>query len=261
MTEDVRITDAGPIRTLELNRPGSKNSLTLDVNRRLIDALTDAATNASVRCVVLRGAGGSFCSGLDLRILSDLQHDRSQLEQNLRTLFHGLIRALRDLPKPVVAFVDGPAVGFGCDLALACDLRIATERARFGEIFVQRGLMPDGGGTYVLPRLVGLGKAMELLLTGDLVEPGEALRLGLVNRVVPSAELDARGAELAEKLAAAPPLVVARVKDAVYKSLNGTFDEALEREVTGQLALLASKDFAEGLDAFFAKRPPRFRGE
>lgn len=261
MNEDVRITDAGPVRTLMLDRPESKNSLTLDVNRRMIEALVDAGKNPAIRCVVLRGSGGSFCSGLDLRILSELKGDRSQLEQNLRSLFHGLVRAIRELPKPVVALVDGHAVGFGCDLALACDLRIATERARFGEIFVKRGLMPDGGGTWVLPRLVGLGKAMELLLLGDLVEPDEALRLGLVNRIVASAELDARGTELAERLAAAPPLVVARVKDAVYKSMTGSFDEALERELEGQLALLGSQDFVEGLDAFFAKRPPQFRGQ
>ncbi len=261
MPEDVRITDAGPIRTLELNRPESKNSLTLDINRRLIAALSDAASNPAVRCVVLRGAGGSFCSGLDLRILSELQHDHAQLDESLFALFHGVVRALRELPKPVVAFVDGPAVGFGCDLALACDLRIATERARFGEIFVKRGLMPDGGGTYLLPRLVGLGKALELMLLGDLVEADEALRLGLVNRVVASAELDVRGAELVERLAAAPPLVVARVKDAVYKGLTGSFDDALLREAEGQLTLLASEDFAEGLAAFFGKRPPVFRGE
>lgn len=261
MNEDVRILDAGPVRTLELNRPESKNSLTLDVNRRLLAALAEAAENPAIQCVVLRGAGGSFCSGLDLRILSEQKADYAQLEENLRTLFHPLVRALRDLPKPVVAFVDGPAVGFGCDLALACDLRIATERARFGEIFVKRGLMPDGGGTWVLPRLVGLGKAMELLLLGDLVEPDEALRLGLVNQVVPSAELDARGLELVTRLAAAPPLVVARVKDAVYKGLQSTFDESLERELVGQLTLLGSKDFAEALEAFFAKRPPQFRGE
>lgn len=261
MSEELRIVDAEGVRTLALHRPDTKNSLSPDVNRRLIAALAAAGEDDGIRCVVLTGAGGSFCSGLDLRILSGLKHDPATLEQNLRSLFHGLIRAIRALPKPVVALVDGPAYGFGCDLALACDLRVATERARFCEVFVKRGLMPDGGATYFLPRLVGVSKALELMLLGDPIDAEAALALGLVSEIVPSSELATRGLQLAQRLARSPPLVIARIKDAVYNSLQGSLDQALEREVTGQLAILQSMDFEEGLSAYLGKREPKFRGE
>jgi enoyl-CoA hydratase/carnithine racemase len=178
----------------------------------------------------------------------------------MRKYFHGLIRAVRRVEKPVVALVDGPAVGFGCDLALACDLRIVSERASFAEVFVRRGLMPDGGGTWSLQRIVGLGRALELMLTGDVVDAVRAERIGLANRIVPSAELAAHVAKLAAQLAEGPPLAIAAIKHAAYAGADGTLDEALEREATGQMRLLASADFAEGVAAFVGKRPPRFRG-
>lgn len=260
MNDELRIRDRDGVRTLELDRPATKNSLSPEINRRLIDALAEAERDSSVRCVVLAGAGGAFCSGLDLRILTGLKHDPKTLETNMRELFHGLIRAIRALPKPVVAVVDGPAFGFGCDLALACDLRIASERASFCEVFVKRGLMPDGGATYMLPRLIGLGKALELMLLGDAVDAAEALRLGLVSEVAKVDELAARVERWTTRLAAASPLVVSRIKDAVYKGIGGSLDDALERECAGQLEILQSKDFDEGLTAYLEKRPPRFTG-
>jgi len=161
---------------------------------------------------------------------------------------------------PPIAAVDGAAVGFGCDLALACDLRIASRRAWFAELFVRRGLMPDGGGTFTLPRLIGLGRALELMFTGDRVDAERAVSIGLCNRLVEVSELVPSTRQLAESLAGGPPLVYAAIKRAVYGSLDGTLDSALDRELEAQVRLLQSKDFAEGIAAFMGKRHPIFQG-
>src|SRR5262245_19315326 len=228
MSQEVQVVDEAGVRWIALDRPECKNGLTDEVNAQIIAAL-DGATAA--RCVVLSGKGGNFCSGLDLRAAAARPGGFDNLEEHMRKYFHGMIRAVRKLEKPVVALVDGAAVGFGCDLALACDLRLGTERTRFGELFVKRGLMPDGGGTFSLPRLVGVGKALELMLTGDLVGADEALRLGLVNRLLPSAEAEAQTWDLARRLAKGPPLVHAWIKRSVYGALSGTLDDALENEL------------------------------
>ncbi|HZS41866.1 MAG TPA: enoyl-CoA hydratase [Polyangia bacterium] len=261
MSQDVQVTDDAGVRWIALDRPESKNGLTDEVNQKIIDALDGAGAERAIRCVVVTGRGGNFCSGLDLKSAAARSGGFDSAEEHMRKYFHGLIRAVRRVEKPVVALVDGAAVGYGCDLALACDLRIATERTRFGEVFVKRGLMPDGGGSFSLPRLVGVGKALELMFTGDLVPADEALRIGLVNRVIPSAEAEAQTWAFARRLAAGPPLVHAWIKRAVYGALEGSFDQALETEVKGQMQLLRSKDFFEGVSAFFQKREPRFSGE
>jgi enoyl-CoA hydratase/carnithine racemase len=261
MSTDLHVIDEAGVRWIALDRPESKNGLTDEVNGRIIDALDGAAADRALRCVVLTGKGGNFCSGLDLKSAAQRAGGFDNAEEHLRKYFHGMIRAVRRVDKPVVALVDGAAVGYGCDLALACDLRIGTERTRFGEVFVKRGLMPDGGGTFSLPRLVGVGKALELMFTGDLIGADEALRLGLLNRVVPSAEAEAETWAFARRLASGPPLVHAFTKRAVYGALSGTLDDALENEAKGQIQLLRSKDFFEGVSAFFQKRDPKFSGE
>lgn len=259
--DEVKVREAAGVRWVELCRPGSKNGLTPAVNARLITALEGAAADPAVRVVVLTGAGGSFCSGVDLAEAARWgAQGRDEHEATLRGSFHALIRAVRAVPGPVIAAVDGPAVGFGCDLALACDLRLASDRARFGEVFVRRGLMPDGGGTWVLPRLVGLSRALELAFTGDVIDAAAAERYGLVSRVVAADELAAETEALATRLAKGPPLALRLIKQAVYAGLTGTLDEALERELAGQLSCLQSRDFAEGVAAFFAKRAPKFTG-
>ncbi|HEX4457335.1 MAG TPA: enoyl-CoA hydratase [Polyangia bacterium] len=259
---DVVITDDEGVCCIAINRPESKNGLTDSVNARIIEALQGAAALPAVRCVVITGTGGNFCSGLDLKALAaGGMGSLDSAEEHLQRYFHGMIRAVRALPKPVIALVDGAAVGYGCDLALACDLRIGTERTRFGEVFVKRGLMPDGGGTWSLPRLVGVGKALELMFTGDLVDAATAERLGLLNRVVASAEALAQTLELAKRIAAGPPLVHAWIKRAVYDAQSTSLDEALDVEARGQMQLLHSKDFLEGISAFFQKRAPNFTGE
>jgi enoyl-CoA hydratase/carnithine racemase len=261
MSTDVHVIDEAGVRWIALDRPESKNGLTDEVNARIIDAFDGAAADKGVRCVVLTGKGGNFCSGLDLRAAAQRPTGMESAEEHMRKYFHGMIRAVRRVEKPVIALVDGAAVGYGCDLALTCDLRIGTERTRFGEVFVKRGLMPDGGGTFSLPRLVGVGKALELMFTGDFVGAEEAARIGLLNRVVPSAEAEAQTWALARRLAAGPPLVHAWIKRAVYGALDGTLDDALETEVKGQMQLLRSRDFFEGVAAFFQKREPKFSGE
>lgn len=263
---DLLISDQGAVRCLTLNRPQSKNGLTVELVTALKGAVLAAGEQGSVRAVLLSGSAGSFCSGLDLKAAvemvqsmhtSDGSAPSLSNEDRMRNYFHGLIRAIRQIGKPVLAYVDGPAAGFGCDLALACDLRVGSARASFAELFVRRGLMPDGGSTYTLPRLVGVGKALELMMLGDTVNAAEAQRLGLLNAVV---EGEADAASWAQRLAAGPPLVLRAIKHAVYAALDSSMEEALDGEVRGQMKLLRTADFAEGMNAFFNKRPPHFTG-
>jgi enoyl-CoA hydratase/carnithine racemase len=257
--QEVQVRDEEAVRWIVLHRPESKNGLTLETNERMIAGLRGAAEDKAIRAVAIHGAGGAFSSGLDLKQAASAAGNLAEVEKNGRTYFHGLIRAVVSCPKPVVALVDGAAAGFGCDLALACDLRFCSERARFGEIFVKRGLMPDGGGTFMLPRLIGMGRALEMMLTGDLVDAQEALRIGLANRVVPTDGFEAAARDYLRKLAAGAPLVHAAVKRCVQSATS--LDQALDAELAVQVKLLQSKDFFEGVTAFFQKRPPDFKGE
>ena len=257
---DLHVDDRGGVRTITLDRPESRNGLTVEVTREV--AATVRGAPDATRVIVLTGANGAFCSGLDLKdAMRRGMQPGPEIERGMREGFHGMIRALVESDRPTIAAVDGAAAGFGCDLALACDLRIVSERAMFGEIFVHRGLMPDGGSTYHLPRLVGVGRALEMMFTGDKVAAEDAVRVGLANKLYPSAELMARVGELADRLAKGPPLVHRAIKRAVYASLDGDLDAALDREARGQMELLASRDFAEGITAFLQKREPKFEGK
>jgi enoyl-CoA hydratase/carnithine racemase len=257
---DLHVDDRDGVRSLTIDRPDSRNGLTVELTERIAAALVELPE--SIRTIVITGANGAFCSGLDLKeAMRRGITSGPELERGLRDSFHGAIRAIVTCARPTIASVDGAAAGFGCDLALACDLRIASDRAMFGEVFVKRGLMPDGGGTWLLPRIVGLGRALEMLLTGDMISAEEAHRIGLANRVVPSAELAERTRELATRLAKGPPLVHRFVKRSVYAGLDGDLAAALDREATGQLQLLASADFGEGIMAFLQKRDPHFQGK
>lgn len=259
---EVNISDESGVRWIEIDRPASKNGLTVDINAALIAALRAVEEREDLRTVVLTGAGGSFSSGLDLKeAMKQGPMKPEETEERMRSHFHGLIRALRELSVPTIAAVDGAAAGFGCDLALACDLRLLSDRARFGEIFARRGLMPDGGGTFFLPRLVGLSRALELMLTGEMIDAEEARRIGLASRVISAPSFREEVWAFATRLAAGPPLVYREIKRAVYASLSGDLDQALEREVEGQLRLLQSADFLEGVSAFLQKRDPDFKGK
>lgn len=247
------------VRILKLNRPAAMNALDTELVRALGDALARARDDAAVRAILVTGEGGAFCSGADLKeALATLGQGQSLGARVVP--FQAMIRTITETPKPVVAAVDGAAVGFGADLALACDLRVLSERAYLQEKFVGIGLMPDGGATFHLPRLVGIGRALELLLLGEKIEAARALELGLANRVVPTDRVVAEALALCQRLAEGPPLALSRIKMATRAALSSTLDEALSREGSGQAELLKSSDLAEGVSAWAAKRKPNFQG-
>ena len=248
----------GSVATLTMNRPQTKNALDPELLFALAKGLAEVAAARSVRAVVLTGAGDAFCSGADLKgALSDLDSG-ADLGPRI-TQFHALIRTIVHAPKPFIAAVRGPAVGFGADLALACDLRVLSPDAYIQEKFVAIGLMPDGGGSFWLPRLVGIGRALEYLLLGTRIDAPLALSLGLANRVAADERAEAQA--LAATLAAGPPLALAAIKGAVRESANAGIEAALEREKEGQTALLGSMDFREGVASWSAKRSPTFVGK
>lgn len=249
----------GAVALLRLNRPAALNALDAELVAALSRALESAIADPAVRAVVLTGTGGAFCSGADLKeALRDL--DAGVALGDRLAAFQKNVRLIAGSDKPVIAAVDGAAVGFGADLALACDLRLLSERGYLQEKFVGIGLMPDGGGTFHLARLIGLGRALELLLLGERVEAARAVELGLALRVVPEPQLLEEALALAERLADGPPLALAAIKHATRKSLDGTLDDALAREASGQTKLLQSADLREGVVAWTERRKPRFTG-
>jgi len=243
-----------------MNRPGTRNALDPELLRALAAGISDVVSDPSVRAVVLTGSGGAFCSGADLKgALGDLETGTDlgpRIEQ-----FHALIRGIVYADKPFIAALFGPAVGFGADLALACDLRVMADDAYLQEKFVAIGLMPDGGGTYWLPRLVGLGRALEFLMLGTRIDATLALELGLTNRVAAGAEALPEAQRIAATLAAGPPLALAAIKRAVREQATSNIDSALAREKHGQTELLRSQDFREGVAAWSGKRAPQFQGK
>ena len=251
----------GGIATITLNRPEKLNALHMELATALLGALRRAGEDDDVRCVVLTGAGRAFCAGGDLGLLRDarLRNAGHELEGLLRAGGE-IVLAIADMPKPVLAAVNGPAAGAGMNIALACDLRIASDQASFGQNFAKVGLFPDFGGTWLLPRLVGPARAAEMFYTGEMITAAEAERIGVVNRVVPHDRLAEETRALATRLAAAPPVAVRAVKEALFGAHRAELERALEAESEQQVKCLLSEDCAEGLNAFFEKRPPRFRG-
>jgi len=245
------------ILTLTLNRPERLNAITDE----LLDALTTAARAAeaddTVRAVVLTGAGRAFCSGQDLRAAAD--GGLVDVRAKLREHYAPAIRALRSLPKPVIAAINGPAAGAGFSLALAADIRIAAESATFVQAFVRIGLIPDAGSTYFLPRLIGPARAAELMMLGDPVSAPRALEMGLVSAVVPDAELLVSAHQVATRLAAGPRSI-AYIKEALAASADNDLDAQLQVEERLQEQATTTADFFEGVSAFLEKRQPRFTG-
>lgn len=248
----------GNVATLTLNRPSTRNALNAALIAALRTRVREVAADERVRAVVIAGAGEGFCSGADLR--EGLSGSDKPLDERIDEL-HDVIRTIVRAPKPFVAQVHGGAVGFGADIALACDLRVLSTAGYIQEKFVKIGLMPDGGGTFWMPRLVGMGRALEYLLLGTKLEAPLALELGLANRVAEPGELATVTAELAAALAKGPPLAFAQIRKAVRESFSGTIDDALAREKAGQLGLLASADMMEGVLAWAQRREPNFSGK
>ena len=242
--------------TLTLNRPERKNAMNAAMFNELRDVFREVDASTEDRVLVITGAGDAFCSGADLA-------DRGKETRHVLHRLHwvaDVAMALHRIPKPVIAKVNGVAVGAGMNLALAADLIVASDTARFSEIFARRGLSIDFGGSWLLPRLVGMHKAKELALLADIISAKEAEAMGLVNRVVPSAQLDAFVADWANRLAAGPPLALGMTKRLLSNSFSTTMDEALEAEGLAQSVNGGTEDTAEAIRAFLEKREPRFKG-
>jgi len=250
------------VGTITLNRPDKMNALTVAMMAELLETLRSTAANDQVRCIVLTGAGKAFCAGADVGLLKSLREsgdqDTGRMLVDSARAFHA---ALREAPQPVICALNGVAAGGGANIALGCDLRIASDTASIGQVFAKLGLHPDYGGTFFLTRLLGPARAMELFLSAELVGADRLERWGLVNRVVKPEQLADAAHRWAQVIAAGPPLAIRRMKQNVYRAMDAGLDEMLDHELEAQLALFRSDDFREGLEAFFAKRHPRFTGQ
>ncbi|MEU6538012.1 enoyl-CoA hydratase-related protein [Streptomyces sp. NPDC047000] len=247
---------------LTLSRPETLNALTPGMRERVIALLSEASADPDVRAVVVTGTGRGFCAGADLRGGTTATGERvvGDVSRMLRLGAQRLIAAVLDCEKPVLAAVNGTAAGLGAHLALACDLVLAAESARFVEVFVRRGLVPDAGGAYLLPRLIGPQRAKELMFFGDALPAPEAERLGLVNRVVPDAELEKTAAEWATRLAAGPTRALALTKQLVNASLDTDRATAFAAEAAAQELNMTTRDAQEGVAGFKDRRPARYTG-
>ena len=256
----------GAIATLTLNRPEQLNPMTRAIVAETVVALEEANADRSVRAVIVTGAGRAFSAGGDIRQLGAAGDDaagepptaydrRAWLKRTQQ-----MVLAFRQCEKPVIAAVNGVAAGGGCDIALACDIRFASDRARFGEVFARIGLFPGTGGTYLLPRTVGVAKALELIWTGDLIDAVEAERIGLVTRVVAHENLLSETRAFAQRLAEGPPLALSLAKAAVYRGLDLDLSAAFDYAATAEAITLTSQDHREGVAALREKRKPTFHG-
>jgi 2-(1,2-epoxy-1,2-dihydrophenyl)acetyl-CoA isomerase len=254
VSDPLLVAREGPVLTLTLHRPAKLNSLDAPLLSVLGEALTEARHDRSIRAVVLTGSGRGFSAGADLT-----EGSREDVRRRLSLRYTPIIQAMREMEKPVVAAVNGVAAGAGLSMALAADLRIAAESASFLLAFARIGLVPDAGATFFLPRIIGLGRAMELAMLADQIDASEALRIGLVNRVVPDADLAAAAQELADRLAQGA-YSLGLIKRALNQSLTSDLISQLQREEDLQGLAFASADFREGTRAFVEKRPTRFQG-
>ena len=244
----------GSVASITLNRPEAKNAFSGNMIRLWRDSLEEAREDGSVRVVILTGSGDTFCSGGDVRDMAEGKLKSWDMKNFLWEGVHRIVLAMEDLDKPVIAAVNGAAMGAGLDMALMCDMRLCSDRARLGESYILMGLVPGDGGAFFLPRLVGVAKAMELLLTGEAIDPQEALRIGLVNRVAPHESLMDEARKLARKIAAMPPQAVRMMKRAVYQSLGSPLRTHLDY-ISSQLSLLSeTEDHREAARSFLEEK-------
>ncbi len=255
----VEVDEASGVATVTLNRPDALNALTVPMKVELLAAFRGLEVDQRARAVILTGAGRAFCAGQDLR--ERLEPDAAPLGVEVRERYNPIILAMRALPKPIVGAINGVAAGAGASLAMACDIRIASEAASFALAFGRVGLVPDSGATWFLPRLVGATRAAELALLGDAVSAEDSVRLGLVGRVVPADQLATEARSVAARLAAGAPRAIALTKRALDASWERDLETALEDEAHLQDMAGRTRDHTEGLAAFLEKRPPRFTGE
>ena len=255
----VEVDEGSGVATVTMNRPEALNALTVPMKQALLAAFRRLERENAARALILTGAGRAFCAGQDLR--ERLEPDAAPLGVEVRERYNPIIRAMRASTKPIVGAINGVAAGAGASLAMACDLRIASEAASFALAFGRVGLVPDSGATWFLPRLVGATRAAELALLNEPVPAADALRIGLVGRMVPAEELATEARAVAERLAAGAPKAIALTKRALDSAWERDLDAALEYEAHLQDMAGRTKDHAEGMAAFLEKRPPRFTGE
>jgi 2-(1,2-epoxy-1,2-dihydrophenyl)acetyl-CoA isomerase len=250
------------VATLTLNRPERLNALGDTLRDDLQDAITGASDDPEVRVMIVTGAGKGFCSGGDVKAMSERKESGSgrPLMEKVAPGRDLTVLALRNSPKPVIAAVNGAAAGAGFNLALCCDIRLASTAAKFSQAFVKRGLHPDWGGTYFLPRVVGTAKACELIFTGAIIDAEEALKLGIVSAVHTPEELMPAALGLARKIAEGPPIAIRLAKRGIYHNLECDLRQALEYETFAQNICFETEDATEGIRAFVEKRAPSFRG-
>jgi 2-(1,2-epoxy-1,2-dihydrophenyl)acetyl-CoA isomerase len=260
--ETIQLEARGSISLITLNRPESLNALTTKVAQEFLAAVTQAQVDGA-RVIILTGAGRAFCAGGDLREMRSMAESGGKVEaffDEPLQLLNKCILAIRSTPLPFIAAVNGAASGGGCNLALACDLVIAGESARFNQAFIKIGLIPDCGGSFILPRLIGWKRAAELMMTGDVVAAGDAREMGMINAVVPDSELMAQALAMAERLAQAPTAAIGRIKELLEASATNDYATQLELERKLQIQSGVTEDFREGVGAFLEKRAAKFVG-
>jgi enoyl-CoA hydratase/carnithine racemase len=250
----------GHVATITLNRPDKLNAMSFVMFNEIADAFDRAASEKEVRAVVLTGAGGAFCSGADLTDPANMSESSFELKDRMANV-HRIARSVIHCPKPTIAKVTGIAAGAGCNLALSCDLVVATTEARFAELFVKRGLVVDFGGTWALSRVLPLHRAKELAMLGDTISGAEANELGLLNRFCKPDEVDAVVKDLSTRLAALPPRTVALIKENFNRSYERSVEENLDVESVTQALAVGSEDTREAVLAWIEKREPRFKGQ
>jgi len=250
------------IATLTLNRPERLNALGGTLRDDLHDAITRSAADPDVRVLIITGAGKGFCAGGDVKAMNEAKEGRRErpFMEKIAPGRDRTLLAMRDAPQPIIAAVNGAAAGAGMNLALGCDIRLASTAAKFSQAFVKRGLHPDWGGTYFLPRVVGMAKACELIFTGAVIDAAEALRLGIVSQVLPPEELLPAAQALARAIADGPPIAIRLAKRGLYRNAESDLRTALEYETFAQNNCFETEDATEGIKAFVEKRPPRFKG-
>ena len=259
--QHIIVVQDGAVLTVTMNRPEVLNAFNELMLREMIEVVEEVAQDTGVRCLVIKGAGRAFGSGQDLSVFLEAQERSEVLDVSVHLQkYHQLVYLIRGMPKPVIAAIHGVAAGISLNIALACDLRIAADNARFTEAFARIGLVPDAGGAYFLPRLIGLAKALEMALLTNEVNAVEAERIGLINKCVPVAEFEAETHALAQRLAVGPTRAYGYIKELFYSALDQDLPEVLDLEGKLQGAALATEDHREGITAFLQKRRPDYSG-
>ena len=258
--EDILVDVEQGVATITLNRPEKLNALTTEMANKFSQVIQDVRVNDEIKALIITGAGSGFCSGTDLE--SRMREMKEKIRERWEVISptgYQLLPLVR-LEKPTIAAVNGVAAGLGLSIALACDIRLASENARFTAVWVKRGLIPDGGATYFLPRILGISKALELMFTGDIMSATEAERIGLVSKVVPHDNLMTVAKETATKIARGPSVAIELMKKAAYRALENSLELQLDFETYAQNICRQTQDYKDGVEAFMQKRPPQFKG-